>query len=461
MTRNPRSSRASRHPADGHPPPAPLGPRLGPRPGPRPGPYVGTRDGLGAAPDDGATAVLVALAMTVLLGMAALVVDLGLARDARAQAQNAADAGALAAALTLAGGAEPAEATRTVHAYARTNYGVTPAEWSACQDPAPLPEPLSACISRDTAERVVRVVIPRRTLPTLFAGVLTDEAIRVGAAAEAEWDTRAGDCLLCVMDDLEGQVGSLTVDGGDVAVNGDLAFNNANGGITVAGGGIGYTGTWNGEGTFSPAPLRRPAAPDPLADLVLPPAGVDPGAAATEGAGACVPGNYTTVDGCTSFASGLYVLAGERTTVHDAVAATGVTLYFTCARDEGRTTYPRACGAGGEEGAVLAGAGNGAATLTAPTSGPLAGLAVVVDRNNTATQRWVGNGALTVHGAAYAPHPEAALDLRGNGSFTAYGTTVVGDLLLDGQGRARQHLWVHGPQEGTATDPPVEVRLLR
>jgi hypothetical protein len=298
-------------------------------------------------------------------------------------------------------------------------------------------------------------------MPTLFAGVLTDTDIRVGAAAEAGWDADSGSCLLCVMDDLEGQVGSLTVDGGDVAVNGDMTFNNANGTVTVTGGVIGYTGTWNGDGTLSPAPVRRPAVLDPFADLVLPPAQMDPDTAATSGTGACTPGNHTSLAGCTSLAPGLYVLAGGSTTIHDAVDASEVTLYLTCATRRGGLTYPRTCAAGGERGAVLAGAGNGAATLRAPTSGPLAGLGVVADRDNSATQRWVGNGALTVHGALYAPHPDAALDLRGNGSFTAYGTTVVGDLLLAGQGTNRQHVWVYGPDDPSATPRSVRVHLLR
>ena len=51
--------------------------------------------------DGGAVAVLVVVLMTSLLGVAALVVDLGLARDSARQAQAAVDSAALAAAVVM------------------------------------------------------------------------------------------------------------------------------------------------------------------------------------------------------------------------------------------------------------------------------------------------------------------------------------------------------------------------
>ena len=54
-----------------------------------------------ARDEDGLVAVIAALMAVVLLVMAALVVDLGLARDTRRQSQNAADASSLAAANVL------------------------------------------------------------------------------------------------------------------------------------------------------------------------------------------------------------------------------------------------------------------------------------------------------------------------------------------------------------------------
>jgi Flp pilus assembly protein TadG len=57
----------------------------------------------------------VALALTVLLGIAALVVDVGLSWAARAKAQTAADVAALAGAGRLAAG--PAEVVTAVRQY--------------------------------------------------------------------------------------------------------------------------------------------------------------------------------------------------------------------------------------------------------------------------------------------------------------------------------------------------------
>jgi hypothetical protein len=71
------------------------------------------------AGERGTVAVTVALALTVLLGIAALVVDVGLSWAARAEAQTAADAAALAGAGRLAAG--PAEAVAAVRQYLDAN----------------------------------------------------------------------------------------------------------------------------------------------------------------------------------------------------------------------------------------------------------------------------------------------------------------------------------------------------
>src|SRR6185437_5904317 len=66
--------------------------RLDPRPHPR----------VGADHDRGAVALVVAALMVVFMGLAALIVDLGFARDREGTAQSAADAAALAVATCFA-----------------------------------------------------------------------------------------------------------------------------------------------------------------------------------------------------------------------------------------------------------------------------------------------------------------------------------------------------------------------
>ena len=94
--------------------------------------------------DRGAVALLTGLLAVVLFGMAAFVVDLGVARDNRRQAQNTADAAALAAANALYATRAPnlnqpgdfAAAVDAAKSYAAKNYGTTASEWAGCSIPS-------------------------------------------------------------------------------------------------------------------------------------------------------------------------------------------------------------------------------------------------------------------------------------------------------------------------------------
>src|SRR6476620_3481857 len=94
--------------------------------------------------EKGVVTVVVALMMVVLVMCAALVIDIGNAKDQRRQSQNASDAAALAAVNVLfptppavscpSGGAPPcfADAVSAVKAFANKNYDVTAAQWASC-----------------------------------------------------------------------------------------------------------------------------------------------------------------------------------------------------------------------------------------------------------------------------------------------------------------------------------------
>src|SRR5436190_14128659 len=94
----------------------------------------------GGDSDRGAVAVMTAILAVTLFVLAALVVDLGIARDSRRQAQNTADAAALAAANALYGTTAPklnkpgnfVAAVQAAKDYAAENYGITNSEWSGC-----------------------------------------------------------------------------------------------------------------------------------------------------------------------------------------------------------------------------------------------------------------------------------------------------------------------------------------
>ena len=162
--------------------------------------------------------------------------------------------------------------------------------------------------------------------------------------------------------------------------NGTLQAN-PQGKITATGGGqINLDGTTPNKGTYTPAPNENQAPiPDPLAGMAMPSY-----SSAHNKSNACMsgPGIYGDLglpNGPCTLAPGLYVIYGSNhVSGNTAITALGVTLYFVCATG----TTPRACNAN-ESGGDLLMTGNATMHITAPTSGPTAGLAAVSDRNNT------------------------------------------------------------------------------
>ncbi len=149
--------------------------------------------------EGGAVAVLTALLAVVLLSMAALVVDLGIARDSRRQAQNTADSAALAAANALYATRAPnlnqpgdfVAAVNAAKRYAAENYGTTEAEWRGCSTDQALdyqnPGTWTNCITFDSFlyPRQVLIVVPVREQPVFFGGVVGYEGAR-----SAHWRRR-------------------------------------------------------------------------------------------------------------------------------------------------------------------------------------------------------------------------------------------------------------------------------
>ncbi|MEE9178352.1 MAG: TadE/TadG family type IV pilus assembly protein [Acidimicrobiia bacterium] len=160
--------------------------------------------------DKGASAVLIALSMVVLMGFAAIAVDAGIAFEDRRQQQSAADVGALAA-LQFAktglstvncgafSGADRAacrgaeEAMDVVEGTLPGRYGL--AEWAACLDaskPAEFTQGStssgSPCINFTRNFQKVRVVLPGTDVDTAFARVIGFNSIAVSALAEAGLD---------------------------------------------------------------------------------------------------------------------------------------------------------------------------------------------------------------------------------------------------------------------------------
>ncbi|QNN53149.1 Tad domain-containing protein [Nocardioides mesophilus] len=393
--------------------------------------------------DEQGAVVLMVAAMTLLLfGIAALVVDLGQARVVRREAQAASDSSALAGAnaLYLGGTATPdiTGAVGAAKSYAAKNYRVTEADWSGCVDPSPLPyQPTTtSCISLDnpTAPSKMRVLAPVKTVHLAFAPLLGTNSVGISAVAEASM--RLGgvaDCGLCIVGEgyHDFQNGDAYISGGDVSINGSV--NIQNNGLVATDGIISVEGTASGPlDGYSPDPITgQEPIPDPLGSYPLP---ASPFGGLTLKSNPCVDGpgiygGYNFPNGTCTLLPGLYVITGEwdfsGTSALDATS--GVTLFFTC----GTVGAVTPCGAPGQDGGWLDGAGNGNIQITAPASGPTKGLAIAYDRLNTSDLQLSGEGTSLYIGTIYAYSAKMRYD--GNGcTKTSQALIVVHTLEFNG-----------------------------
>jgi len=431
----------------------------------------------------GAIAVIVAACATVLFVIAALVIDLGLARDTRRQSQNAADASALAAANVLYplsnvctlvnpnGSMNTpcyADASRAAKDYAAANWGVTEAQWTSCTDPEgywyPSVAGYSACITFADATLAktqpvkpteVRVLAPVKDVKTgfgVFAGVGTikiDSVARAGIASGT-----ANKCALCFLGDIDAGNADFTVTGGGIQVNGDLDAG-ANGYWTAST--IGASGTSSGS-HFSPAVDTTPSFTDPLASMTLPTLTGTPFGSTHSCTTTLNPGIYSTLtlgnkDKCT-LNPGKYVIVGRWLLGNNSVlSGTGVTLYFTC----GTVASPHVC----TNADTTANSGwidgkNGEISIAAGAVGST-GYAIIYDRLNPQGSLGLqGNGGTSINGGVYAPN--AKLDFNGNScfGFNAGPVVVLGVLFANGN---QACVNVTNASDITASTTPGDIAL--
>jgi len=303
----------------------------------------------------------------------------------------------------------------------------------------------------------IRIRTPTRSIPTVFGGAIDSDDLTTQAVAMAgvtrkrsivstyDEETRpGGPCAICVLgtgSSFDGQNGDITVTGGGVVANGDPpsgwgAYLNPNGNVKVTAadgiGGPGAPNKWYGAG-FDPDPVFKAAVTDPLAAVPACPNAACPTNAATASTYTLNPGVYSTINGSHKLNPGTYVIKSEiRLSGNDVLIGNGITLYFAC------SNYPNPCSAlspNNRAGARIRATGNGAVLLTAPTSGTYQGLTIFMDRENTNTLTFRGNGtnengsAEASSGTIYAK--SGVLDLRGNG-YTLASQIVVGSITMQG-----------------------------
>jgi hypothetical protein len=380
----------------------------------------------------GSVAVTVALAMTVLLGFAALVVDIGLNWAARTSAQTAADSAALAGASRLLadGGAA---ALLTVNDLLIENAIDLPAkaDWATDGDegngevvcwilPGDAPDPGADCPDGSNA---LQVTTPAIEVQYAFAPLLGEATRSIKArAAAAAGPAAPNNCVLCVLDLDDAAAlaatgaGGIEVTGGGIVVNSDDA-----GAVLLTGvgdvssthqirvvGGIDFP--INGA-LLPPAETGGPPVPDPLADLPTPdglPIPPTPAADPTADIDAdttLTPGVYehiTVHDNATlTLEEGVYVVTdfstfdtGFRVLDGGRVESTGdgATIYLAC------EDYPTPCD--GDAGTRFRLDPLSEFVVSPPATGEYAGLSIFADPGNTRSQQLRGD--VTLPGAVYA-----------------------------------------------------------
>lgn len=436
----------------------------------------------------GAVELIVAFALVAILGFAALIVDIGNAKQTRRNFQTAADSGSLAGAPQLP--SPSASVTAAVkYAYASMNQplGSTIACPAGRTSDPTVPDPSNTTCYQSSGGAIVYVTTPYtftppagetiaaplpedainvticQTLQTTFARVLGIDTTHPcnSATAEIVPGTSTFPCAVCVMSktgnpalDLKG-TGGWTVAGGSILVNSSNSGGVDESGnpgticdkLTPASTSCDGSLTWYAcksgtcsvghPGVYQPEPTPQPTQiPDPLAFLPVPnfttPTGKCTG-------GTCTPGVYTSaISGDETLQPGNYVFVGTNSgislTSQSAVTGNGVTLYLACKE------YPTPCNSG-EQGAAISLAGGSSLNIAAPTvSGttPLSGatqteqgLAIYSDRNNTSSIFSItGTPSLTVKGTIYGLNSSVSMGGTSGGTFDSI--FVVGTIELHG-----------------------------
>jgi hypothetical protein len=402
----------------------------------------------------GSVAITVALCMTVLLGFAALVVDVGLNWATRTSAQTAADAAALGGASRLLVDG-PAAALVEVQTLLADNVdGLTGVAgwatdgveangeivcWTLPDNP---PGPGAGCPDGSNA---LQVITPPIQVQYAFAPVLGKASNSIKALAAAGVGPAApNNCVLCLLD--TGGINRLAALGpgaievtegaGGIVVNSadDPALVSINGDITADQ--IRVVGRFDvgPGGDIVPLPEEGgPPAVDPLSDLLTPDQLPSPPVLRSNTAlpittdTTLQPGIYTSVtvsNGTTlTLDEGVYVFrttAGLTIRDNATVVGDGVTIYLACA------SYPAPCSGSG---ARFRTEDDGRFLATPPTDGEYAGLSIFADRGNTRFMRLRSSQGLTLAGALYGASMPVRIEDSGN--LTVDSLLAVGSLATN------------------------------
>jgi Flp pilus assembly protein TadG len=447
--------------------------------------------------ESGVIAVIVAVFSVVMFALAALVVDLGMAREVKRGAQTTADAAVLAGAGELyddAGNLRAGEAIAAVKDVAAENFGIDAADWAGCSTTLPAGWSSSAsgtssgtsCIAfhtpagdADGLPNEIQVVVPDTSTDVALGGIVGYDGSTVGAAARASAVSSATPpCGLCVLGPLRNGTAQVSLTGGGSIGAGSVDLTGGSGRLTVTDGGtIAVTGTANpaSGSKYSPNPpsistgiavkdyhLGKAAMPP------LPPDRLDDSVACARGSSPTTlpPGRYHDIEignGTCTFQNGLFVITGKvhLSSAKSRLTGSAVTLYFAC----GSRSSPNECG-GGQAGGWLDTGQSGEVALTATAYN---GLSVVYAPANTAglflgargsddddddddddrdDDDEAGAPVAVLAGGLYARSARLSMT---NGAAVVNGRVVVGSLEVSGDSTAFR---VNAPGLAQVPGPP-------
>ena len=391
----------------------------------------------------GMIATYVAIAMLPILGVMALVIDIGMVRARHHHVQAASDAAALAAAVELFNNStglnssvpDPTGAARAAAVANLMANGYTDTNSNIAIN-IPPQHSQSGFNGRLGYAEVIINFKQRR----YFSAIFGSEDLLVGGRAIARgvgWNAEVGILALDRHKDKalsSSGNGDVEVLGGSIMVNSDsdeAVSLNGNGEVKADSHEI--TGDYElsaNADIIGPVHTGVPPLPDPLRHMPEPDPAVHPIRATSTTRvkgndsvvfqpGVYVGGLHIVANGAAELEPGIYIMQGGgfEMSGNGDVLARGVMIYVMSGSGSGGIKIT----------------GNGDADMTPPASGPYRGISLFQQRSYSEPVHLSGNGDLRVTGTVYAPAAE--VNLTGNGSSDVYGGAIIANSVeLSGNG---------------------------
>jgi Putative Flp pilus-assembly TadE/G-like len=363
--------------------------------------------------EHGAVAITLALSMVMLLGLAALVVDIGYAYEHRRHMQTAADAGALAGAAEIY-----RDRTGTIVSSASSATALNGFADGTGKIVVTVYHPPANGPHADDS-RFVEVLV-EDNVATFFAGILNFDFLKVTARAVAGIGGSSGDCVYALDPAMENALqtqssAELTAGCGFVVNSRHARALRAESSSKITGTSVSVTGGASLVANAKVSPTAQtgaPPRPDPLASLPAPYVGgctytgqVVISKDTTLNPGVYCGGILARTSAVVTLNPGMYILKGGGLKLESSseIQGDGVTIYNTF-------------GDGYAYGEIVF-ESSADVRLRAPTTGPYAGILFFSDRNaplSTKVHKFQSSTDSYLEGAIYFPNQHIGLQSSSN-----------------------------------------------